>query len=50
MNSLLFHLGPGAHKTLCEHSTSGVSVSPVLWCICDQALLALKTICSGGSS
>ena len=28
MRSLLFHLGPGMHKSLCAPSKSGVSLSP----------------------
>ena len=44
-----FFLDPGAHEWSVP-SECRVSIFPVLWSACNQALLAFKGKCSGGSS
>lgn len=42
-------LGPNAHKTIHAPSRSGMSIPPVLWSSCAQALLTFRTKCAGVS-
>ena len=50
MKSLLFPLAPSAHKTLHAPFKNRGTFPPAPWSSCNQALLAFKAKCSGGSS